>query len=69
MASGRKKGTKKNMTFFCVVENVVGGVISHPAVINLLAVRHTGIEVEMWGRTVEGNKLKDGKAVEVRGTD
>ena len=43
MASGRKK----IMTFFCVVENVGGGVRSHPAVRKLLAVRHIEIELEM----------------------
>lgn len=46
-ASGREEGRKKNLTFSCVVENVGGGVRSHPAVINLLAVRCTEIEVEM----------------------
>lgn len=32
---------KEMMTFFCVVENVEGGVRSHPVVINLLAVRRS----------------------------
>lgn len=35
---------KKIIFFLCVVENV-RGVRSHPAVINLLAVRNTAIEV------------------------
>lgn len=46
------------MTFFCVVENVGGGVRSHPAVINLLAVRNSEILVEMWGRTMKRSLRK-----------
>lgn len=56
---GRRDGLmeengQKIMTFFCVVENVEGGVRSHPAVINLLAVRNTEIEVKMCRGGSEG---------------
>lgn len=43
-----EKGGEKIMTFFCVVENVGGGVRSHPAVINLLAVRRTKCCKKEW---------------------
>lgn len=51
-----EKGGEKIMTFFCVVENVGGGVRSHPAVRNLLAVRNTEIELEIYEGGNKGNK-------------
>lgn len=41
----KEKKKKKIMTFFCVVENVDGGVRSHPAAINLLTARNTEVDV------------------------
>lgn len=51
MASGRGKKRGGDHDFCCVAENAEGGVRSHPAVINYLAVRNTEMEEEMWGRT------------------